>query len=209
MELTPTSYALLGLLNVKPWSTYELAHQAQRSLHYFLPRAERHLYAEVKRLAEAGYASSDVQYTGKRRTTSYAITPAGRRALKAWLHTEPAPLLLEAEVVTRAFFADAGRKQDLLDALEVARRQAITVQAELGGMARASAAGDTPFPERTPLGAISMRFVADLYRTMEAWAEWAAAEVATWDDAQGKAWMDGARAVMADIAGRATDDDVG
>jgi PadR family transcriptional regulator AphA len=45
-ELTTTSYAILGLLAIKPWSTYELAAQMRRNLHYFWPRAESNLYAE-------------------------------------------------------------------------------------------------------------------------------------------------------------------
>src|SRR3954453_22660540 len=97
MELTPTSFALLGLLSVRPWTTYELAHQTKRSLRFFFPRAERHLYAEAKRLAEAGLAKSDTGFTGKRRSTTYAITPAGRRALRGWFGTAPAPTVLESE----------------------------------------------------------------------------------------------------------------
>ena len=53
-QLTTTSYAILGLLAVKPWATYDLAKQLQRSLHFFWPRAESNLYAEPKRLVEAG-----------------------------------------------------------------------------------------------------------------------------------------------------------
>ena len=49
-ELTTTSYAILGLLNIKPWSGYELTQQAQRSLRYVWPKSESHLYAEPKRL---------------------------------------------------------------------------------------------------------------------------------------------------------------
>ena len=37
--LTTTSYALLGLLSVKPWSTYELTQQMDRSLGRFWPRS--------------------------------------------------------------------------------------------------------------------------------------------------------------------------
>jgi hypothetical protein len=48
-ELTTTSYAILGLLNIKPWSAYELTQQAQRSLRYAWPKSESHLYAEPKR----------------------------------------------------------------------------------------------------------------------------------------------------------------
>ena len=200
MEPSPTSFALLGLLSVRPWTTYELAQQLTRSLRWFFPRAERHLYTEVKRLADAGLASAEVGFTGKRRSTTYAITPAGRQALRDWLQTPPAPPALEAEVVVRAFFAESGRRQDLVAALDTARRQAIEAQQELAAMAQARLDGAAPFPERTAMGALSMRFVADLHRLMEEWATWAAAEVATWKHADGRDW-DGALAVFADVAG--------
>lgn len=202
MELTPTSFALLGLLAVRPWTTYELAHQAKRSLRFFFPRAERHLYTEAKRLADDGLARADVAFTGKRRSTTYAITPAGRKALRAWLRTEPAPPVLEAEVLVRAFFADAGRRADLRAALAAAREQAVDTQHELATMAQAWLDGEAPFPERAPVGALTMRFVADFHRLLESWAEWADAEVATWEHADGREWS-GAAAVFSDVARRA------
>jgi PadR family transcriptional regulator AphA len=134
MELTPTSFALLGLLSVRPWTTYELANQTTRSLRFFFPRAERHLYAEARRLADAGLARSEEAFTGRRRSTTYAITPAGRKALQRWLRTEPAPPVLEAEVLVRTFFADSGRKEDVLASLESARQHAITAQRDLAAM---------------------------------------------------------------------------
>ena len=48
--LSTTSYAILGLLALRPWTTYELAKQVQKSLGWFWPRAERKLYDEPKRL---------------------------------------------------------------------------------------------------------------------------------------------------------------
>ena len=42
---TATYFALLGLLAVQPWPAYELVAQSKRSLHYFWPRSEAHLYA--------------------------------------------------------------------------------------------------------------------------------------------------------------------
>lgn len=97
MQLSATTAGLLGLLSLRPFTTYELAQQAQRSLRWFLPRAERHLYGEAKRLAKAGLATAEVGYTGRRRTTTYAITSAGRAALGEWLSQEPAPPSLECE----------------------------------------------------------------------------------------------------------------
>ena len=88
-SLTTTSYALLGLLNIRPWTTYELAKQVQRSLGWFWPRAERKLYDEPKRLVEQGLATATNESTGKRPRTVYAITPAGLAALeehkKQWM----------------------------------------------------------------------------------------------------------------------------
>jgi len=199
MSLSPTSFALLGLLSVRSWTTYELANQTTRSLQYFFPRAERHLYAEIKRLADEGLAKSDTAFTGKRRTTTYAITPAGRKALRDWLRTAPAPPTLEAEVLARAFFADGGRTQDLLASLEVARAEAVATQRELAAMAQTALDGTAPFPERASVGALAMRFVADFHRLVEQWAEWAAAEVQTWDRPDGRDWP-GAVAVNRDVA---------
>ena len=82
-QLTTTSYAILGLLAVKPWATYEMAKQLQRSLHFFWPRAESNLYAEPKRLVEAGLADAREEWNGDRRRTVYSITEKGRSAFRA------------------------------------------------------------------------------------------------------------------------------
>src|SRR5262245_27477774 len=107
-SLTTTSHALLGLLNVKTWTTYELAKQVQRSLGWFWPRAERKLYDEPKRLVAAGLATASEEHTGNRPRTVYAITDDGRKALRAWLDEAPAPPALEFEALVKVFFADGG-----------------------------------------------------------------------------------------------------
>jgi DNA-binding PadR family transcriptional regulator len=201
VKLTPTSYALLGLLAVDDWTTYELAQQTKRSLRFFFPRAERQLYTEAKRLTAAGLASTTVTYTGRRASTTYAITPAGRAALAEWLATEPAPPALEAEVALRAFFADHGGRDDLLATLAVARDQAVDAQRELAELAEVWLAGGAPFPERVAQGALTMRFVADFHQLVERWADWAMGEVATWRDARGRDWT-GAQHVFDDIVER-------
>ena len=75
-----TSHAILGLLSLRSWTTYELAKQVQRSLGWFWPRAERKLYDEPKRLVAAGLATSEQEMTGARPRTVYAVTRRdGRR----------------------------------------------------------------------------------------------------------------------------------
>ena len=46
--MTTTSYAILGLLAVKPWTTHELVQQVDRSLRRIWPRAQSKLYEEPK-----------------------------------------------------------------------------------------------------------------------------------------------------------------
>src|ERR1700745_4398755 len=104
--LTTTSYAVLGLLSVKPWTSYELTQQMDRSLGRVWPRAVSKLYEEPKKLPAHGLARSAVQQNGQRTRTVYAITAEGRRALAEWLRPPgggPAPGV--AELVEGVFCA--------------------------------------------------------------------------------------------------------
>ena len=199
MKLSPTSHALLGLLSLRSWTTYELTQQAQRSLRFLFPRAERNLYTEAKRLAQAGLARTEESYTGRRKSTVYSITPAGRKALRDWLKTSPEAPVVEAEVLLRSFFGDLGRQQDLITALESARVQAVETRRELASLAQSAVDGEAPFPERSAVGALTMRFVADFHRLVEEWSTWAATEVATWDEPDGRNWV-AADEIYADVA---------
>jgi PadR family transcriptional regulator, regulatory protein AphA len=117
-DRTTTSYAVLGLLAVQPWTTYELAKQMQRSLRWFWPRAERKLYDEPKRLAEEGLASVTREHTGKRSRSVYTITEAGRAALRDWLSAPFAPPTTEFEGMVKVFFSDAGSRPQLLATID-------------------------------------------------------------------------------------------
>ena len=104
--LTTTSYAFLGLLAEQPWTTYELAQQVRTGLHYFWPRTERQLYEQPKLLVAHGLATATREHTGRRPRTVYRITPAGRRALKAWLAVPSTDWSLEYEGLVKVFLSD-------------------------------------------------------------------------------------------------------
>ena len=82
-SLPTTSYAILGMLALRPWTAYELTQQLRRSLTYCWPKAESVLYDEPKRLVRLGLATAQRQPAGRRTRTAYAITDQGRRALEA------------------------------------------------------------------------------------------------------------------------------
>ena len=189
--LTTTSHALLGLLNVKPWTTYELAKQVQRSLGWFWPRAERKLYEEPKRLVEAGLATATEQRTGKRPRTVYAITTAGRKALRDWLGERPAPPSLEFEAMIKVFFADGGTLEQLRRTLAEVESTAVARRAELRAMIDASREGPYEFASRRGVNALALRFQIDHEELQIRWARWAREQVATWHsptDANGWDW---------------------
>ena len=83
-RLTTTSYAILGLLAVRSWSTYELTRQMEWSLGRFWPRAKSKLYEEPKKLEALGLGDVPDGDGGQAARAVYTITAKGRRALAAW-----------------------------------------------------------------------------------------------------------------------------
>src|SRR5262245_7322871 len=161
--LTPTSYAILGLLALKPWTTYELAQQMDRALGRFWPRAESRLYEEPKKLVAHGLARASSETVGKRPRTIYTITPKGRRALAQWVPTPGDGPVLECEQLIKVFFAEHATKADLLATLAGIREQS---EQQLGDNARvphAYLAGTGPFPERLPWLILVGQFLIDFY----------------------------------------------
>src|SRR5688572_24106711 len=121
MALPTTSYAVLGMLAVRPWTGYELTQQMRRSLDYCWPKAESVLYDEPRRLVRLGLAQAHREAGDGRPRTRYEITGEGRAALTAWLRTEPGPPRLELEPLLRLLFADHGEPDDLRRALHAFR----------------------------------------------------------------------------------------
>jgi DNA-binding PadR family transcriptional regulator len=180
--LTTTSYAILGLLAIKPWSTYELAQQMDRSLGRIWPRAQSKLYEEPKKLVAHGLARAKMERVGRRSRTVYAITDDGRRALAAWLHEPGAGPLLEFEQLLKIFFAENGTRADALATLAATREWAQARSAESLAIGRQYLRGEGPFPQRGAQLQLSARFLTDFYAMVGAWARWASDMVETWPD---------------------------
>jgi PadR family transcriptional regulator, regulatory protein AphA len=88
VRLTPTSYIVLGLLELAGESTpYALKRLVARSVGYFWTLQHAQLYTEPERLARAGYVTEKREETGRRRKL-YSLTDKGRRALDEW-RSEP------------------------------------------------------------------------------------------------------------------------
>jgi DNA-binding PadR family transcriptional regulator len=180
-RLTPSSYAILGLLSLRSWSAYDLAQQARRSLRFAWPKSESHLYAEPKKLVQLGLATIHTEPAGRRTRRIYAITPAGRAAFTAWLRTPSQPPQFEAEAMLRLLFADQAGRDELLQTLRTLEQQARQYLDEGTQILTGYQHGDVPFPDRLHLSVLFASFQTDLYRRIQLWARFAQAEVQAWD----------------------------
>ena len=182
--MTTSSYAVLSLLDLKPWTGYELTQQAQRSLRYAWPKSERLLYSEPKKLVELGLATAHQEESGGRTRNVYTITEAGRQELTEWTTTRTLPPRLEIEALLRLLFADQGSRQDVLGALgefedDIGEHHQAIV--ELMG---SYLDGGHPFPERTHLSVLFATFQIEIFKTIERWIEFARGEIAEWPTTQ-------------------------
>jgi DNA-binding PadR family transcriptional regulator len=180
-EPTTTSYAILGLLAVGEWTTYELAQQMRRSLRNFWPRAERRIYDEPKLLVAHGLAHARTEHTGRRPRTVYAITPKGRAALRAWLAQPGGAPSLEFEALLKVFLADQGDKQALLANLRGIQAWAQDEHRQGIELVRDYLETGGPFPNRLHIIALMVRFLGFEWTTaVHRWASWAEQEVQRW-----------------------------
>jgi len=189
-ELNTTSYAMLGMLAIRPWSTYELAKHVERSLRPLWPRARSNLFNEPKKLVANGLAVTADEMVGRRPRTVYTITPAGRRALRRWLGTPGEGPVLEFEQLLKVFFADHGTKTDALGAVATIRAWAEERNQQNIDVARSYLARAGPFPERAAVLNVVGRFHIDFADMVAAWADWAETTIDAWPDDPTKAKPD-------------------
>ncbi len=115
----------------------------------------------------------------------YRISAAGRRALKDWLETEPAPPQLEFEAVLRLFYADATDKDAILSTLAHTQEDLHQRYAEGMALVEAWLGGEAPFPERLHISALVAAFNRDLLSLMIQWSEFAQREIEQWPRTDG------------------------
>jgi DNA-binding PadR family transcriptional regulator len=181
-RLTTTSYAVLGQIALARGSAYELTKRMRRNYRFFWPRAESRLYDEARRLVDAGLATGERSFTGRRASTGYALTPAGRRALKAWLAEPPAAgWTFQYEPLLRVFLGNFGTREALLAAIARARADADELLAVADAVAADYAAGTAEGQPHLHVRALVFDFLFHQAEAIRAWSERARTEVEGWD----------------------------
>ncbi|MGI9614415.1 MAG: PadR family transcriptional regulator [Acidimicrobiales bacterium] len=201
-RLTTSSYAVLGLLAIQPWTGYELTRQATRSLRFAWPKSERLLYSEPKKLVEHGLATAHEESVGKRSRTVYTITADGSDALSTWMATTPQPPTLEAEALLRLLFAENGSISDLVAALDAMANDAMELREQVVAINTGYLDGEHPFPERTHLSVLFATFQLEYFDLIVRWVDYAKAEIATWPATGALGMTSGTEAILDNIKNR-------
>ena len=115
MNLTPTSYVVLGMVAMRGTTTsYDLKRAIGHSVGYFWPFPHAQLYSEPKRLVELDLLGVSTETDGRRRQT-YTITDSGMKELRAWL-AEPTNEQMQVRDVAemKLFFGEFAQPEDML-----------------------------------------------------------------------------------------------
>ena len=185
-DLSPTSFALLALLSIRSWSAYELTRYMREStLRAIWPRAESHIYSEVKRLKKAQLASSTVARQGGRKRAVYSITPNGREALREWIVEPSRRITYESEAMIKVAYSEHGGVDELRGNIAEIRDEALN---DLSIMSKVFESIVTDhsnlIPNRRAHNALVSRFILEMIEARLRWVEYANEYVADWEDTE-------------------------
>lgn len=204
-RLTTTSFALLGQLSLRPWSTYELAQQKVRYFRYVWPRAESAIYREIKRLADDGLVEGTRERTGKRSRTVYSITDAGLEVLKTWLDTPVSPFAMEFEGMIRLFVAQIGTTDQIVTAIERVQEDARQML-EFGGEVKLEyLEGRGALQDQAYIRVHAIDFFISLLNMVDDWTHRTLDEMQAWESRSLQERNDRALEILASIPVRTPD----
>jgi len=197
---TTTANALLGLLALRPsWPVYELTKQLRRNMRFFWPRAESRIYDEAKSLVDRGLATASTTTTGGRRRTSYAITDAGRQAVREWLASPPRATALECEALLRVFLLDMSAPGEVERALDQAVADAHAILDVGRVVGPEYLAGTAPFQDQVHVRAFVFDFLTHHALILLEWAERTRTALREWPELDAAAREQAARRTIAGI----------
>jgi DNA-binding PadR family transcriptional regulator len=147
MELTNTSYLLLGMVALGPMSGYDIKQMADGSTRHFWQLSYGQIYPELKALEKAGMVQPAQAARGARQRTLHQLTDTGGEALRDWVSDAAVkPVELRDEMLLKLFFSDSvGKAEQITLARNMAQRHR---DAASGLASKEPPQLDTPCPMR-------------------------------------------------------------
>lgn len=109
-------HALLVALSERPASGLELAKRFSRSIGFFWSATHQQIYRVLARMDADGWVwATEVAQSGKPDKKVYAVSPAGRDVLAAWLAEPTETQALRSELAVKLRGASFGDRDAVLD----------------------------------------------------------------------------------------------
>jgi PadR family transcriptional regulator, regulatory protein AphA len=169
------SHAILGFLEYRPMTGYDLKKYIDQSIAHFWSAAQSPIYHTLEVLEKDGYVASEVipQETRPNRR-QYQITPAGRTELRRWL-TSPLPVEQVREGwLIQVFFSHFSTNDEIAALLEVrmqAMRDRLAVYRTVAQVAIDQNAKQVGVERARQLWQITLDHGIDYYEFELAWYE--------------------------------------
>jgi PadR family transcriptional regulator AphA len=112
-------HAILGFLNYKPFSGYDLKKTFDISVHHFWPADQSQIYRTLAQLEDEGLAEVQIIPQEDRPTRKvYSITDTGREELRHWLTTPLPHSPARSAALIQVFFAGQLTDEEILAMFE-------------------------------------------------------------------------------------------
>jgi len=128
---TGIKFVILGLLQKGSLSGYDVKRIVDGSTRFFWAASYGQIYPELRRLEAEGLVTGTSEPHGARARKLYRLTPAGRKALRAWLRAPAAGMELRNEALLKLFFADGLPREELPGVVAAMRADSEEVLARL------------------------------------------------------------------------------
>ncbi|MCB0101342.1 MAG: PadR family transcriptional regulator [Anaerolineales bacterium] len=112
-------YAILGFLNYRPYSGYDLKKFFDTSVRHFWPADQSQIYKTLARMSEKGWVKIKViPQEARPDRKEYSITKTGRDELRKWLTTPLPPEENRSADMIQVFFAAQLSDEEILGMFE-------------------------------------------------------------------------------------------
>lgn len=178
-RVTPTEFAILGLLTEAPRSGYDIKKEVETRLAHFWSESYGHIYPMLGRLHEQGLVDRTVErQEGRPDRKVYSITDDGRRELRDWFAEPPTPPRPRNEILLRLFMGRHADTEYLLRDIRNYRDRVAESLAALRDIERRLETEADSHPDRLYWG-LTLRYGLTVFEALVDWAETAEAELAT------------------------------
>ena len=116
-------YMILGLLADGPRSGYDIKADVEGAAAHFWRESFGSIYPVLEKLRKEGLVAVREAAVGGRRRRIFALTPAGRGALRSWLAEPVEPDVLRLELLLKLHVGGGAPPELMIDHLERYRRE--------------------------------------------------------------------------------------